>query len=76
MPFIEKEFKGKVLIEYRDIADINNYTLMISLKEQYKADIELDLPVFFLEGEFLGAKGEVRKNLEAIIARSLTVSHK
>lgn len=76
MPVIEKEFKGKILIEYRDITDINNYTLMISLKQQYKADLELDLPVFFLEGEFLNGKGNIKKNLEALIAKSLTVSHK
>lgn len=69
MPDIEKEFKGKIQIEYRDIADINNYTLMVSLKEKYKSGVELEIPVFFFEGKFLDAKGEVRNNLKALLSR-------
>lgn len=69
IPDIEKEFKGKIQIEYRDIADIDNYTLMVSLKEKYKSGVELEIPVFFFEGKFLNAKGDVINNLKALISR-------
>ena len=59
MPKIEKEYKEKIRIEYRDISDINNYSLMIALKERYKSDIELEIPVFFFEGKLLNAKGNL-----------------
>ena len=76
MPKIEKEYKEKIRIEYRDISDINNYSLMIALKERYKSDIELEIPVFFFEGKLLNAKGNVEKNLNAVIAQSLVSSVK
>jgi len=69
MPDIEKEFKGKIQIEYRDIADINNYKMMVSLKEKYKSGVELEIPVFFFEGKFLDAKGDVKNNLKALLSR-------
>lgn len=70
MPKIEKRYKEKIRIEYMDISDINNYSLMVTLKEQYKSDIELDVPVFFFEGRFLNAKGNLEENLNAIINQS------
>ncbi|MFA4842890.1 MAG: hypothetical protein WC658_03545, partial [Candidatus Omnitrophota bacterium] len=38
MPKIEEEFKGELLIEYRDIAELDNYKLMLSLKEREKKE--------------------------------------
>ena len=71
LPGIEKEFKGRVAIEYRDITDIDNYTFMIGLKERFNPDIEFEVPVFFYEGKFLNGKGDVNKNLHAVITQSL-----
>ncbi|MBU4346396.1 MAG: hypothetical protein KKH29_03600 [Candidatus Omnitrophica bacterium] len=73
IPDIEKEFQGKILIEYRDITDIQNYKLLLSLKEKYNAqDIKNTLPVFFLEGRFLNGEGEIKEALKMLIAQSLT----
>ncbi len=70
IPKIEKEFKGRILIEYRDITNIDNYKLLLSLKEKYSKQMEIDLPVFFLEGKFLNGKEENINNLRALIAES------
>jgi cytochrome c biogenesis protein CcdA len=76
MPDIENEFRGSVEIEYRDISDIENYKLLLSLKEKYKSKIALDLPVLFFEGEFLNGRQDVRNRLSALITKSLIKSRK
>ena len=53
MPDIEKEFKAKIKIEYRDITDIENYRLLLSLQEKYDVKLKYVLPVFYLQGRFL-----------------------
>lgn len=70
MPKIERDFKGRITIEYRDISGIDNYSRMIALKEQYKSDVGLEMPVFFFEGRFLNGKADVENGLRGIIARS------
>jgi hypothetical protein len=51
---------------------MQNYTFLLSLKEKYKADIELTMPVFYFEGKFLNDKGDLENNLRQIIAGSLS----
>lgn len=72
IPDIEKKYKDKILIEYRDIADIKNYKLMLSLQDKYGAKgIKNILPVFYFEGSFLNGEGRIKEDLEALIAKSL-----
>ena len=71
MPDIEREFKGRIQLEYRDIADIENYKLLLSLKEKYGSKIEHILPVFFFSGHFLNGKGQIKEALRVLIAKSL-----
>jgi len=63
MPTIDKEFKDRIKIEYRDIDDIENYKLMLSLEEKYHAKINNVFPIFFFEGHFLNGEGNVKNNL-------------
>jgi cytochrome c biogenesis protein CcdA len=71
LPDIEREFKGKIQIEYRDIADIENYKLLLSLKEKYGSKIEDVLLVFYFQGHFLNARGNIKEGLRALISESL-----
>lgn len=71
IPEIEKEFAGKIEIEYRDINDIENYKYLLALRENNNSKIEIDLPVFFFKGKFLNGKSELRKDLKSLIAGSL-----
>ena len=66
IPVIEKIFKDKIIIEYRDISDIENYKLLLSLKEKYSAkDLKITVPVFFFDGHFLSAEEVTKDNLTA-----------
>ena len=68
MPQIEKQFKDKITIEYRDIGDIDNYKLLLSLQAKYKAkDLKIIVPVFFFEGHFLNAESLSKENLKRLI---------
>lgn len=72
MPEIEKEFQGKIQIEYINIdADIENYKLLLSLQEKYQNKMELVFPVFYFEGQFLNGRADIKNNLRQIILQSL-----
>ncbi len=72
IPDIEKEFKGKIQIEYRDISDMENYKLLLSLKEKYGSKIESIWPVFYFRGHFLNGSGKIQNGLRALISQSLS----
>jgi hypothetical protein len=74
MPQIQQKFKDKILIEYRDITDIENYKLLLGLQEKYQAKgiMKNILPVFYFEGRFLNGGGRIKKNLEHLITKSLS----
>jgi len=72
MPDIEKEFNGRILAEYRDITDIENYKLLLSLKEKYGSKIENVLPVFYFNGHFLNGSGQTKEALRFLITESLS----
>lgn len=76
LPQIEKEFKGKLAIEYYDITDIKNYAFLFGLKEKYSKDFDLDLPVFFINGQLVNGKGDVKSNLEIAINVALGESQR
>jgi cytochrome c biogenesis protein CcdA len=72
MPEIEKEFKGRIEIEYRDISDIENYKLLLSLKDKYASKIENVLPVFYFRGHFLNGRGQIKEGLIFLINQTLS----
>ena len=74
LPEIEKKFKGKIQLEYRDIDDIENYKFLLGLEKASGAKIRNSLPVFYIEGNFLNGDREIRRDLEPFIARSLRMS--
>jgi len=74
MPGIKEKYKDALDIEYRDIADIENYKLLLGLKKQYKVTAELRVPVIFIAGEFLSGKQEITGGLERLILRTLAGS--
>lgn len=71
IPRIEKEFAGRIRIEYLDISDLENYKLLLSLKEKYGSTIENTLPVFYFKGHFLNAVGNVENGLRVLLGESL-----
>ena len=67
IPAIEMKFKDNLKIQYRNVDDIENYKLLLSLKEKYHSKIRDILPVFYYEGRFLNGQGDIKKNLEALL---------
>jgi len=71
MPGIRNKFQKQVRIDYRDLNELENYKLLVSLREKYSPKIGDSLPVFFMEGNFLEAGGKSAEQLEAFIQASL-----
>ncbi len=70
MPAIEKEFSGRINIEYLDTADENNYKLMLSLKEKYNCQ-DKGVPTIFLEGKILVGSDQIKAELRNVIVKTL-----
>lgn len=75
MPQIGSKFQDIIIFDYRDIADIDNYKLLIDLQEKYNAKFTISVPVFFLGGHFLNGSDDIRKNLEGFIRAALKNPH-
>ncbi|MFH0913123.1 MAG: cytochrome c biogenesis protein CcdA [Candidatus Omnitrophota bacterium] len=71
LPRIEKELQGQIRVEYKDTAVLENYKLLLALKEKYQDKIELVLPVFYLEGQLLNGRADIKNNLRRLIYQSL-----
>lgn len=76
MPGIEKEFRGKVIIDYHNIDDMENYKLFLSLEEKYHFQISGSFPIFFFEGKFLNGQGNVEKNLKELLTKPVAITSK
>lgn len=74
LPQIEKEFKNRIRIEYRDVTDVNEFAFMFGLQKKYNKDLELSLPVFFIEGQLLNGKGDVKSALKIAISVALSMA--
>ena len=70
MPAIEKEFFDRIIIEYLDIAQVENYKLMLSLKEQYFCT-EKGTPTVFFEGKILVGFDQVKDKLREVVKAGL-----
>jgi len=73
LPEVEKKFKDKIQLEYRDIDDTENYKLLLGLEKSHSIRIKNSLPVFYFEGNFLNGEGQVKERLIRIISRSLAL---
>ncbi len=71
MPAIENEFRDKIVFEYRDIGQIENYTMVLGLLKKTGASTSFQTPLFYLGGKFLTAEGQVGDNLRNFILQGL-----
>jgi cytochrome c biogenesis protein CcdA len=75
MPGIEREFKGEIQIEYRDIGDIENYKFLLGIQEKHNIkDLSDTLPIFYINGRFLNGDRELKSELKDFIATALNLS--
>ncbi len=74
MPGIEKEFGGRVVFEYRDIGDADNYMMLLGLLQKNGLSTQFQVPLFYLEGKFLTANDQIKDNLRDFISNGLKVN--
>lgn len=75
MPAIENEFKGRVIFEYRDVGDTENYKLLLGLLQNSGANLKFQVPLFYLGNKFLSAEGPLQDNLRSFIFNGLKENH-
>ena len=68
MPGIEKEFKDKIIFEYRDVSQIEIYKMLLGLLQGNPAGLKFQTPLFYMRGKFLTAEGQLRDKLRGFIA--------
>ena len=73
IPAILSEFGDQLTLEYRDVQVLENYKVLLSLREQYAPNLALDLPVFFISGRLVNGSGKVAVKLRELIIEALSV---
>lgn len=71
IPQIEKKYKDRISLEYRDVDDVDNYTFLLSLQEKYNVTIAGSLPVLYMAGHFINGYEDIKSGWEGFIAGSL-----
>ena len=71
IPAIEKEFSGRLVIEYKDIGNIENYKMLLGFAQESKVKLDFQVPVFYFRGKFLGSEGVIGDNLRNFITAAL-----
>jgi len=71
MPSIEKEFKDKIIFEYRDVSQIENYKMLLGLLQGNSAGLKYQVPLFYLGGRFLTGEGQLHDNLWGFITEGI-----
>jgi cytochrome c biogenesis protein CcdA/glutaredoxin len=71
LPKIREEFKSSLEMEYRDIADIENYKSLLALEKQYGLSREVKVPAVFFAGNFLIGRQEISRQLEILLRENL-----
>jgi cytochrome c biogenesis protein CcdA len=67
----ENKYKDKVLVNFRDISLIENYKLLLALKEKYGLPQVGSVPEVNIAGKFLTGKTEISANLAKLIEEEL-----
>lgn len=71
MPGIQEEFKGRVIFDYRDVNQIENYKMLLGLAQGSNSGVKVEIPLFYFGGKFLSGEGKVGDNLRAFILAGL-----
>ncbi|MFH1441267.1 MAG: hypothetical protein ABIH18_04420 [Candidatus Omnitrophota bacterium] len=71
IPRIEKNFKDRIKVVYYDTSEIENYKLLLFLREKYKAEFKIVFPVFFLSGHFFNGADFGKKSYKKFIIEAL-----
>jgi len=71
MPGIEKKFKDKINFQYCDVSQIENYKLLLGLLQKNPQGVKFQVPLFYLQGKFLTAGGQLNETLPNFITAGI-----
>jgi cytochrome c biogenesis protein CcdA len=68
---IEQKYKGKVLVNFRDISSIENYKLLLALKQNYGLPQGGSVPAVHFCGKLLNGKNEISSSLMRLVEENV-----
>jgi cytochrome c biogenesis protein CcdA len=68
---LEQKYKDKIQVNFRDISTIEEYKLLLSLKEKYRLPQNVTVPVAHFSDKFLNGKQDISTNLIRLIDEEL-----
>ncbi len=68
---LEKEHEGRITVERRDIADLENYKLLLACKDASKFEGQVEIPAVYFRGVLLSGPDAIRKRLPELTGRFL-----
>ena len=74
IPEIEKKYKDSIVLEYRNVDNIEDYTLLLSLQEKNGVTLTGSLPVFYMGGRFINGYENIKSGWERFINGALEPS--
>jgi cytochrome c biogenesis protein CcdA len=74
LPPITEKFKDRVIFQYRDLNNVENYKLFLAIEEAVKTKVDPELPIFYFEGHFLNGTADLANGLEPFILENLNTS--
>lgn len=76
LPQIRREFADRLKIEEYDIGEVESYKLLLGIKKSSGATISINVPLFYLKGNFLEGARVNKENLRYFILSSLAGTFK
>ncbi len=74
IPVVEKEFKRSLRIVYYDVSNVENYGLLIGLRQKHDPALKITIPVFFLNGKFLEGDGLTIEKLRQFVSENIILA--
>lgn len=71
LPGIEAEFKDRVIFEYRDTAETDNYKMLLGLLQKRHQGRQFQVPLFYFNGRILRPDAHLKDNLRVFILKGL-----
>ncbi|MBF0217626.1 MAG: hypothetical protein HQL30_11620 [Candidatus Omnitrophica bacterium] len=71
VPEITAKYDDRIVLEYRDIDSIENYTLMLGLEEKHGVTVTGSLPVLYMGGRFINGYENIKDGWESFIEGSM-----
>jgi hypothetical protein len=67
LPNLLRKYEGRITLDSRDIADIENYKFLLGLEKQYGISQAVKVPIIFFAGNRLSGKTGIMRDLDRLL---------